>query len=368
MKRAIITGVSGQDGSYLAELLLEKGYEVIGLKRRTSTYTLGRVSHIKSPHFSIVEYEISDAASVYSIVDEYRPDEIYNFAAQSHVKTSFEQPDYTFQTNTIGVINFLEAIRRFSPDTRFYQASTSEMFGKTFDVHPCDCRDGETCNHRYQDEETYFAPQSPYAAAKLASHNLVGMYREGYGLHASCGILFNHESERRGEEFVTRKITKWVAEFKTWLNSMCEFADLLAFDDDFIYCNQNKFAKLRLGNLDAYRDWGHSKDYVYATWLMLQQEYPDDYVIATGKTYSVRDFLKEAFGYIGIEDYPEFITIDPLFYRPAEVDYLRGLPDKAKNTLGWEPKITFKELVQGMLESDVNVEKEKKDSKRKAIF
>ena len=218
-KKALVTGITGQDGSYLAELLLSKDYEVVGLKRRTSTNTDSRIQHINSSSFHVEEYEISDSGSVYSAIDRHKPDEVYNLAAQSHVKTSFDQPDYTFQVNTIGVVNFLEAIRRFSPQTKFYQASTSEMFGKNYDVDyeriPADAKRTDL-REKYQDELTAFEPQSPYAAAKLASHHLVRMYREGYQVFGCCGILFNHESERRGENFVTRKITKWIANFVRW--------------------------------------------------------------------------------------------------------------------------------------------------------
>ena len=321
MKKALITGVCGQDGSYLAELLLEKDYEVIGIVRRTSnenaTY---RIDHIKDK-IILVEGEISDSGSVYSIVDKYKPDEIYNLAAQSHVGTSFEQPDYTFQVDALGPLHFLEAIRRFSPNTRFYQASTSELFGKNFTEEkvPSRCLENvlgsiiaddltadNLCEYKkYQNEATEFMPQSPYAVAKLAAHNLVRIYREGYGLHASCGILFNHESERRGENFVTRKITKWIGEFLEWFKRVegdtDDFScldlrgDVKSYEDQIIWDSGVSFPKLRLGNLDAYRDWGHAQDYVEAMWLMTQQEDPDDYVIATGETYSVRDFLNEAF-------------------------------------------------------------------------
>jgi GDPmannose 4,6-dehydratase len=362
-KKALVTGITGQDGSYLVELLLSKNYEVVGLKRRTSTNTECRIDHIDSSDFHIEEYEISDSGSVYSVVEKHKPDEVYNLAAQSHVQTSFDQPDYTFQVNTIGVVNFLEAIRRFSPQTKFYQASTSEMFGKNVDT-PVNCgvtTDG-TDHESYQDENTAFEPQSPYAAAKLASHHLVRMYRDGYKVFGCCGILFNHESERRGENFVTRKITKWLARFSTWLSKhdvLLESGSLV-FDNDDICVGSDqelRFPKLRLGNIDAYRDWGHAKDYVNAMWLMLQQENPDDYVVATGETYSVRDFLQIAFEHIGVEDYESFIVIDPKFYRPAEVEYLRGIPAKAEQALGWSREIGFKDLVHQMLESDIANEK-----------
>jgi GDPmannose 4,6-dehydratase len=356
--KALITGITGQDGSYLAELLIAEGYNVIGLKRRSSTDNLERVRHIDCPLFKIEEFEIADSGSVYSVVERHQPDEIYNLAAQSHVKTSFDQPNYTTQVNTIGVINFLEAIRRFSPSTRFYQASTSEMFGKNVDEFTEDDSNSRSNKKYYQDEFTAFEPQSPYGAAKLASHHLVRMYREGFDLHASCGILFNHESERRGENFVTRKITKWIAAYYAWAQEQGGiFADF-EFSEDFIHSPTSSHPKLRLGNLDAYRDWGHAQDYVKAMWLMLQQEIPDDYVIATGETFSVRNFLSHAFGYIGIDDYEDLVVIDPAFYRPAEVEYLCGLPTKAEDKLGWKPEISFVDLVHRMMESDINAEKE----------
>ena len=369
MKTAIVTGVTGQDGSYLAELLLEKGYRVVGLKRRTSTNTQSRIDHIDSPNFLVDEYEISDSGSVYSIVEKYKPDEIYNLAAQSHVGTSFDQPDYTFQVNTIGVINLLEAIRRFSPSTKFYQASTSEMFGKNVDnkdvVLPLGAKQGITGN--FQDENTAFEPQSPYAAAKLASHHLVRNYREGYGIFGSCGILFNHESERRGENFVTRKITKWIGDFIYWLSSNGLDLKTSEFDmtGDYISATGCRFPKLRLGNIDAYRDWGHAEDYVYAMWLMLQQENPDDFVVATGEACSVRNFLSEAFEYADIGNYEDFIVIDPKFYRPSEVEFLRGDPYKAEEMLGWSRRVTFKDLVHRMVESDIHDAQEKKKSEKR---
>lgn len=353
-KKALVTGITGQDGSYLAELLLEKGYHVIGLVRRSSTNTTERIKHIlSSDQLELVEGEISDSGSVYSIIDAHKPDEIYNLAAQSHVGTSFEQPEYTFMADAIGPLNFLQAIRLYSPKTKFYQASTSELFGKNYSEN-YDPFDGRVVT-RFQDEETVFMPQSPYAVAKQAAHNLVRIYREGYGIHASCGILFNHESERRGENFVTRKITKWIGDFVRW-KSLHEESEIDFLQDDIYKTSVvgDNFPKLRLGNLDAYRDWGHAEDYVRAMWLMLQQDTPDDYVIATGHTHSVRDFLREAFNEIGIEDFEPYVVIDPKFYRPAEVEFLCGRPDKAKDRLGWEPQVSFKELVQRMVWRDID--------------
>ena len=354
MKSALITGITGQDGSYLAELLLEKGYNVLGLKRRTSTNTLDRLSKsLNHENFSIVEGEVADSGCVYEIVNKHKPDEIYNLAAQSHVGTSFEQPDFTFQVNALGPLHLLEAIRRFSPDTKFYQASTSEMFGSECDT--------DKTGKSYQNEFTRLEPQSPYAVAKTAAHHLVHIYRDAYNIFACCGILFNHESERRGEHFVTRKITKWMGEFIMWVTRHgLSYSDLV-FDENEIYIPGRvsrdqgfQFPKLRLGNLDARRDWGHAKDYVVAMYRMLQQENPDDYVIATGKTHSIREFLNEAFALIDIWAWERYIVIDPKFYRPAEVEYLQGLPTKAAKELNWIPEIELKQLVQLMVDHDID--------------
>lgn len=364
MKRALITGVTGQDGSYLCELLISKGYEVDGLVRRTSLPNHSRISHnFSCQNFKLLEGEISDSFSVYSIIENGNFDEVYNLAAQSHVATSFEQPMYTFDVNTKGTLNFLEAIRKYSPKTKFYQASTSEMFGKNY-KEELDNIDGSVIA-KYQDESTDFMPQSPYAAAKLAAHNLVRIYRDSYGLFACSGILFNHESPRRGDNFVTRKITKWIGDYLRWKSSLTEnFEFDFKYKDD-IWTTRNedgwlfgpKFPKLRLGNLDAYRDWGHAQDYVGAMYLMLQREKPEDYVISTGETRSIRDFLTIAFEYINISNYEDYIVIDPKFYRPAEVDYLRGDSTKANKELGWYPKISFRDLVKEMILSDINEKK-----------
>ncbi len=328
--RAIIFGITGQDGSYLAELLLKKGYEVVGITRRVSVPTLNRINHIL-PKIKIVEGDITDAFSVSNVIKEEEPDEIYNLAAQSHVGTSFKQPSLTWDVTAGGVLNILEAIRYSGrkDDIKFYQASSSEMFGNNYNL-----REGFAEMIKYQDEKTPFMPQSPYAIAKLAAHHLVRNYRDSYGIFACSGILFNHESERRGEKFVTRKITKWIGEF--------------------VASGMNKeFPALRLGNLDAKRDWGHAEDYVRGMWEMVQHETPNDYVVATGETYSVRQFLDIAFKHVGIDDWQHLVVIDPEFYRPAEVDYLLGIPAKAKRVLGWEPHISFEQLVERMVDSDV---------------
>ena len=333
-KVAIITGATGQDGSYLSELLLSKGYTVIGLRRRSSSEKgLERIQHLlNNNNFKLVEADITDSGCVNNLIRDYMPTEVYNLAAQSHVGTSFKQPLYTTQVNIEGPLNFLEAIRLLSPTTKFYQASTSEMFGKNYDMF------GGT---KYQQETTPFVPQSPYAVAKLAAHEMVRIYRDSYDLFACCGILFNHESERRGENFVTRKITKWIGEFVA-----------SGQDEDF--------PALRLGNLDAHRDWGHAQDYVEAMYMMLQQDEPEDYVIATSETHSVREFLTEAFNEIGITHFEPYVVIDPEFYRPCEVDWLLGHTGKARQQLGWRPKVSFPELVQRMVRSDIDAARKEK--------
>lgn len=377
--KAIIFGITGQDGSYLAELLLEKGYDVIGVTRRVSVDTLQRISHIL-PQLNIIEGDITDAFSVSNIINEEKPDEIYNLAAQSHVGTSFKQPSLTWDVTAGGVLNILEAIRYSGrkEEIRFYQASSSEMFGKNFSKKGYAggikiSYDGrleadmgkKTEPLKFQDEDTPFAPQSPYAIAKLAAHHLVRNYRDSYEIFGCSGILFNHESERRGEKFVTRKITKWIGDFLKWR----EFAGLedetiLTFSEDSIHVHAKadviktipkaEFPKLRLGNLEARRDWGHAEDYVRAMWLMMQEDIPDDYVVATGSTHSIKEFLDTAFDLVGISDWDKYVTIDPEFYRPAEVDYLLGSSSKAKTVLEWEPEVTFVQLVQRMVESDAN--------------
>jgi len=320
-KRALITGITGQDGSYLAELLLSKGCEVHGIIRRASTFNTGRLDHIYSdPHLSKTALklhygDLSDASAMARLIDQIAPDEIYNLAAQSHVRVSFDSPEYTTDITATGVVRLLEAIRETGIKPRFYQASSSEMFGKVQEVP--------------QRETTPFYPRSPYGCAKVYAHWITVNYRESYGLHASNGILFNHESPRRGETFVTRKITRAVAHIQAGLQQ-----------------------KLYLGNLDAKRDWGYAQEYVQAMWLMLQQDQPDDYVIATNETHSVREFLEAAFAHAGL-DWRKYVEIDANYYRPTEVDLLIGDYSKAKKKLGWEPKTRFVDLVKLMVEADV---------------
>ncbi len=320
-KRALITGITGQDGSYLAELLLSKGCEVHGIIRRASTFNTGRLDHIYSdPHLNKTALklhygDLSDASAMARLIDKIAPDEIYNLAAQSHVRVSFDSPEYTTDITATGVVRLLEAIRETGIKPRFYQASSSEMFGKVPAVP--------------QRETTPFYPRSPYGCAKVYAHWITVNYRESYGLHASNGILFNHESPRRGETFVTRKITRAVAHILAGLQQ-----------------------KLYLGNLDAKRDWGYAQEYVEAMWLMLQQDQPDDYVIATNETHSVREFLEAAFAHAGL-DWRKYVEIDPNYYRPTEVDLLIGDYSKAKKKLGWEPKTRFVDLVKLMVDADV---------------
>jgi len=320
-KRALITGITGQDGSYLAELLLSKGCEVHGIIRRASTFNTGRLDHIYSdPHLNKTALklhygDLSDASAMARLIGKIAPDEIYNLAAQSHVRVSFDSPEYTTDITATGVVRLLEAIRETGIKPRFYQASSSEMFGKVQEVP--------------QRETTPFYPRSPYGCAKVYAHWITVNYRESYGLHASNGILFNHESPRRGETFVTRKITRAVAHIQAGLQQ-----------------------KLYLGNLDAKRDWGYAQEYVQAMWLMLQQDQPDDYVIATNETHSVREFLEAAFAHAGL-DWRKYVEIDANYYRPTEVDLLIGDYSKAKKKLGWEPKTRFVDLVKLMVEADV---------------
>jgi GDPmannose 4,6-dehydratase len=313
-KRVLITGITGQDGSYLAELLLEKGYDVYGMVRRASTENFDRIDHL-THKISLVQADLLDPTSLVEALEEAQPTEVYNLGAQSFVPTSWKQPVLTAEFTAVGVTRILEAIRRVDPGIRFYQASSSEMFGKVREVP--------------QNEQTPFYPRSPYGVAKAYGHFITVNYRESYGLHAVSGILFNHESPRRGLEFVTRKISDGVARIKLGLAE-----------------------ELRLGNLDAERDWGFAGDYVEAMWLMLQQEEPEDFVIATGEPHSVRAFAEIAFEHAGL-NMDDYVAIDPEFLRPAEVDHLVGDASKAREKLGWEPRVNFRELVELMVDADV---------------
>jgi len=320
-KKALITGITGQDGSFLAELLLAKGYEVHGVIRRSSSFNTQRIDHLyQDPHepstrLFLVHADLNDSSSLNTVLRQIQPDEIYNLGAQSHVRVSFDVPEYTGDVTGLGTVRILEAIREAGIRPKFYQASSSEMFGRAEEIP--------------QNERTPFYPRSPYACAKVYAYHCTVNYRESYGMFACNGILFNHESERRGETFVTRKITRAATRIK------------LGVQD-----------KLYLGNLDAKRDWGYAKDYVEAMWLMMQAEEGGDFVIATGETHSVKEFVEEAFGYLNL-DWKKYVEIDPWYYRPSEVDYLQGDASKARRELGWEPKVGFKELVRLMADYDM---------------
>ncbi len=331
-KRALITGVTGQDGSYLAELLLSRGYDVYGLVRRSSSANRARIDHLahgdvrRIPRFLLQYADLTDANSLARAVDEFQPTEVYNLAAQSHVRVSFDEPVYTTEATAVGALKLLEAVCNYQQRTgqkiRYYQASSSEMYGKVAEIP--------------QKETTPFYPRSPYAVAKIYAHWTTVNYRERYQLHATCGILFNHESPRRGEGFVTRKITRAVGRIKYGLQR-----------------------KLNLGNLEAKRDWGFAREYVEAMWKMVQQEEPDDYVIATGETHSVREFCEEAFARAGL-DYRDFVVTDPRYFRPTEVDLLLGDASKARIKLGWQPAVTFRDLVNLMVDADLEVAEREK--------
>jgi len=327
MKKALITGITGQDGSYLAELLLQKRYEVWGMVRRSSSFNTGRIEHLyldphENPRLKLVYGDLTDGVCLMGLLNDIEPDEIYNLGAQSHVRVSFDMPVYTVETDAVGTLRLLEAVRRMKKRPRFYQASSSEMFGRVVEIP--------------QNENTPFYPRSPYACAKVYSFWQTVNYRQAYGLFACNGILFNHESPRRGETFVTRKITRAAARIKLELQD-----------------------KLYLGNLDAKRDWGFAGDYVEAMWLMLQRDVPDDYVVATGETHSVREFLDEAFGYFDL-DWRDYVEIDPRYYRPTEVDILLGNAEKARKLLNWQPRVDFKQLVRMMAEADFQIAKKEK--------
>ena len=327
MKKALITGITGQDGSYLAELLLEKGYQLWGIMRRSSSFHTGRIDHLyKDPHehprLRLVYGDLTDGNNLSTIINEIQPDEVYNLGAQSHVRVSFDMPIYTADVDALGTLRLLEAIRSSDKPAKFYQASSSEMYGKVVETP--------------QTEKTPFYPRSPYGCAKVYSFWQTVNYREAYGLFACNGILFNHESPRRGETFVTRKITRAATRIKLGLQD-----------------------KLFLGNLEAKRDWGFAGDYVEANWLMLQQDKPDDYVVATGESHSVREFVDEVFSYLEL-DWQKYVEIDQHYFRPSEVDYLQGDASKAKKVLKWEPKVTFKELARLMTDADMEIAENEK--------
>jgi GDPmannose 4,6-dehydratase len=327
MKKALITGITGQDGSYLTEFLLKKDYEVWGITRRSSSFNTGRIDNLyKDPHeksrLKLVYGDMTDGVNLYSILNDIKPDEVYNLAAQSHVRVSFDQPIYTANVDGLGTLRLLEAVRKMKEPPKFYQAASSEMYGKAVQVP--------------QNEKTPFYPRSPYGCAKVYSFWQTVNYREAYGLFACNGILFNHESPRRGETFVTRKITRAATRIKLGLQK-----------------------KLFLGNLDAKRDWGFAGDYVEAMWLMMQQKKADDYVIATGQTHSVREFLNEVFNYLDM-DWKDYVEKDPRYYRPTEVDLLLGDARKAKKLLKWQPKVNFKQLAKMMTDADMNLAKQEK--------
>ena len=373
MKTALIFGVTGQDGSYLADLLLSKGYEVYGVARRVSVDTTSRLCLAKKNEgFHLVEGDVTDALCVHRLISECYPEEIYNLAAQSHVGTSFHEPAHTFDVTAKGVLNCLEAIRSLTgPGSeyvgamkgypRFYQASSSEMFGSAYSTRTvfatAQIHIWEECNGReyYQDEATPMLPNSPYAVAKLAGHNLCRVYREAYGIHASSGILFNHESPRRGDNFVTRKISLWVAGLYARIRQSCIPSNTDFTKDAAAILAQGEYPHIFLGNLNASRDWGHAQDYVEAMWLMTQQEKPDDYVIATGETHTVREFLEASLRCIGVELKAEAVVAQcKALFRPCEVPYLRGDASKAREKLGWHPRHNFEQLVQTMVMADIS--------------
>jgi len=326
-KTALITGTTGQDGSYLSEFLLSKGYHVYGLIRRSSVDTKERISHLlDNCKFELVEGDITDASCMMRLISGIKPNEVYNLAAMCHIGTSFDQPMTTCQIDAVGPLNILEAIRQASPNSKFYQASTSELFGDT-KISP-------------QTEETCMLPNSPYAVAKLYAHHLVGLYRRAYGIFACAGILFNHESERRGETFVTRKITKYVAMLQNWM----DINEGFPVKDVDVPC-------LFLGNIEAKRDWSHAEDMVSGMWLMMQQDKPEDFVLGSGQTHTVREFLDLAFTSIGL-DYKDYMVIDPKLYRPADVNLLHADPSKAISVLSWKSSISFGELIDRMIQSD----------------
>lgn len=372
-KTVVITGVAGQSGSFLAEQTIARGDKVIGIARRHANPNHDNISSIiDNPNFELLIGDITDQSFIFSCLSKYKPDEFYNLAAESFVKYSFDCPSHVFNVDTVGVLNILEGIRSISPKTRFYQASTSEMFGSSYSTKITGptikqfMEDPHTSfySRKFQDEKTPFIPQSPYAIAKLAAHHMCRLYRESYGLFVSSGILFNHEGTRRGKEFVTRKVTDYVA--RLWNHSTVKHtgygmysAEREGFVDfgqhngySYIPENLRTFPKLKLGNLNAMRDWGDAEDYVQAMQLMLSHDTPDDFVISTGESHSIKELCQEAFSYVGL-NWEDYVEADDKFKRPAEVNYLCGDSSKARSVLGWEPKVKFKELIIKMVKSDM---------------
>jgi GDPmannose 4,6-dehydratase len=346
-KKAVVSGI-GQDASYLSELLLSKDYEVWAIARRSTIPKYDNIEHlIDNPNFHVVEGDLTDPSSMRKIVDDVKPDEFYNTAAMSHVKTSFEQPALTFAVNTVGVLNILEAIRECSKKTRFISFNTSEMFGNNYSVN--------SIGMKFQNEDTSFAPRSPYGVSKLAAHELIKVYRESYNLWTSSVIMFNHESERRGHNFVTRKITRWLGQFyaKYLVDNQADTIHRL-FPSYPVELPDRE--KLRLGNVKAYRDFGYAMDYMEAVWLIMQQEEPETYVLSTGETHTIEDFLDLAFKTVDERlDWRDYVVIDQAFYRPNEVDYLCGSSRKIRQKLNWKPKVTFEKLVERMVYNDMGL-------------
>lgn len=344
-KVSMLTGAEGQDSSWLADFLLQKDYKVYAVKRRSSTDNPWRIEHLlNNPDYVLLEGELTDACSINNLIGKIKPDELYNCGAMSMVATSFEQPAYTFDVNARGVIYILEAIRNLSPKTKLYQCSTSEMFGSNYT---------EENGERFQDERTPYMANSPYALSKLAAHYSIDLYRKSYGLFCCAGIIFNHGGCRRSEEFVTRKVTKWIGELMKWCGNESPPFSLYNFSDEYIHYSGRTFPKLRLGNLDTYRDFSDARDVVRAMWIMLQRDKPEDFVIGSGITRSIREFCSSAFDVVGIQDWEKFVYIDPQFFRPCDVEFLRAKTTKANKELGWYPEISFEQMVKEMVEADI---------------
>lgn len=357
----VIFGAGGQDGHYLTSYLLEMGHKVFAVIRRSSVNNAFKLTdYIGHPNFFVVEGDVTDYSSVQAIIRKCKPSQVYNLASQSSVGVSFGQPIYTFQSITTGCLNVLESIRDIDKSCKYYQASSSEMFGAGYSIH----KSRGFKVDKYQNEESPMLPQNPYGIAKLSAHNLVRMYRDCYNIYACSGILYNHESPMRGEAFVTRKISKWIGEFSSWAEEKVNNPRFrIRLDDpDTIFCSDNDrigFPKLRLGDIGIKRDWGHAEDYVRAMYMMMQYSIPDDYIVSTGEAHSIQEFLKEAFSHIGIINPFHHISVDAEFYRPMEAEYISGDSSKIRTVLGWQPKYNFQQLVKEMVEADI------KDAKKK---